>query len=147
MGKLGSFGAAVREYEPASDADTFEFFGETFTVQGVVPSMLSVQLGAAISGKVGRLDGHAAIWQALRSALSTADRDVGGETVPGDESEFNRFCRLAVRKRCDEDTLIELVFSIIGAQAGKAGTPPGTSSPGSPDGSPSSNSSVSASPA
>jgi hypothetical protein len=119
MASLGSFGAAVREFDPGGERDTFEFFGETFTVEGVIPSMLHLQLGAAIAGKIAEMDGNAAVYAALRCALSKPEREVDGRTVAADESQFDRFFMLAVDRRCDLDALLTLVMTLVGAQAGR----------------------------
>ncbi len=138
MASIGSFGAAVREFAPGAERDTFEFFGKTFTVEGVIPPMLMVQLGAAIAGKVSDMSGNAAIWEVFRCSLSADD----------DDEQFNLFYQLAVRKRCTLDELLKLALSILGVQAGKEDTEtPGTSPPGSPSASTTSNSSVSDTPA
>lgn len=142
MAKLGSFGAAVREFDPDGERDTFDFFGETFTVYGVIPPMLMVHLGAAMVGKAGQMEGNAAIWQALRSALSEPERD----GRPGDDSQFELFYRLAVAKKTDTDDLISLVFTLVGAESGKAREQPPTSQAGSPPASTSSSSSASDTP-
>lgn len=147
MASIGSFGAAVRELDQAAEKDTFDFFGETFTIHGTVPPILMMQLGAAMAGKIGRYEGTAASWLILSSALTVPERETDDESVDADESQFRQFVALAARKRCDNDTLINLVWSIIGAQAGKADEQPPTSPPGSPTDSTSSNSSASASPA
>jgi hypothetical protein len=140
MPSLGTFGAAVREFDPDGERDTFDFFGTTFVVEGVIPPMLMLQLGAAMTGKIGDIEGNAAMWEALRTALTKL-----GSEPDGDEP-FDRFYRLAVDERCSTGELIRLVFSLIGVQAGKAIEQP----PDSPDGpqstSTSSNSSASQSP-
>jgi hypothetical protein len=146
MAKLGTFGAAVREFDPDGERDEFEFFGQTFEVRGVIPPMLMLQLGAAIAGKIGDMEGNAAMWQALRCALSTPEQQDGDKTTPSDESQFDRFYLLAVNKRCDIDTLISLVWSLVGAQGGKATAPLPTSPDGQPITSTSSSSSASDSP-
>jgi hypothetical protein len=70
MPSLGTFGAAVREFDPDGERDTFDFFGTTFVVEGVIPPMLMLQLGAAMTGKIGDIEGNAAMWEALRTALT-----------------------------------------------------------------------------
>lgn len=140
MASLGSFGAAVREFNPDGERDTFDLFDQTFTVEAVIPPMLMLQLGAAMTGKIGDIEGNAAMWEAFRAAL----------TRPGDEEDpdqFERFYRVAVDRKCSTDELIKLVFTLIGAQAGKATEQPPTSPDGSPPTSKSSNSSASPSPA
>jgi hypothetical protein len=146
MPSLGSFGAAVREFDPVAERDTFDFFGETFTVEGVIPSMLMLQLGAALVGKIPEMEGNAAVWESLRCALSKPDREVDGKTVRGDGSQFERFYKIAVRRKCDFDELFGLTLSIVGAQAGKADAPPETSPDGLQPASTSSSSSASDSP-
>lgn len=131
MAALGSFGAAIRELDPEAEHDTFDFFGATFTVVGSIPGMLTLQLGAMISGKTSAVDGLAAVYEALRCSLTVPERD-GKEAKAGDDREFNRFYRIAVRHRCDDDELIRLALNIAGYQVGKADEP----SPTSPDGGP-----------
>ncbi len=148
MASLGSFGAAVREFAPDVERDTFDLAGEQFTVEGIIPSMLMLHLGAAISGKAGQMEGNAAVWQALRAALSKPERKgEDGTTIPADHSQFDRFYRVAVAKGTDMDDLIDLVFTLVGAQAGKAGQRQPTSPGGPPPTSPTSNSSSSDTPA
>jgi hypothetical protein len=130
VASLGSFGAAVREFDPGSERDEFEFFGETFVVEGVIPPMLTLQLGASISGKITDMDGHAATYEAIRCALTKPEHRDGDVVVPADESAFDRFYRLAVDHRCSLDDLVELVFTLIGVQAGR----PTEQQPTSPDG-------------
>ena len=148
MPSIGSFGAAVRELDPDADPVTFDFFGETFTVHDVIPPMLMLQLGAAVAGKVGMMEGNAAMWQAFRCALSRPERDgADGGTVAADEAQFDRFYMLALRKRCDVDSLVSLVFALVGAQADLPTERQPTSPDGRPPTSESSNSSSSDTPA
>jgi len=117
MAKLGSFGAAAKELHPDAEKDTFDFFGEEFAVEGVIPSILLVQVGAARAGQLDPGEADAAVWQAFKCALG---------------SQFTQFHRLAVQHNEELDDLVQLMWTIAGAQAGKATeqTPP------SPDGSP-----------
>jgi hypothetical protein len=142
--KLGSFGAAARELDPAAERDTFDFFGSEFTVVGGIPAMLAIHLGAVMTGKIGEIEGNAAVWEALRCALTVPGSD-DDKTVP-DHSEFDRFYRIAVRRRCTTDELLKLVFALLGVQIDFPTEQP----PASPDGqlptSESSNSSVSDTP-
>jgi hypothetical protein len=128
MASIGSFGAAVRQLDPDAPRDTFDFFGETFTVHDIIPPMLMLQLGAAMTGKVGEVEGNGAMWEALRCSLTAPARD--GERA--DDSQFDRFYRLAVDKQCATDELIKLVLALIGAQADL----PTERQPTSPDGRP-----------
>jgi hypothetical protein len=114
MGSIGSFGAAVRELDPAAERDTFEFFDRKFTIHGVIPPFVAIHLGAAMTGKIGDIEGNAAMFEALRCAL-TKPADGNGEGA--DDAEFDRFCRMAVDRRCTTGELIKLVFSLLGAQA------------------------------
>lgn len=148
MANLGSFNAAVREFDPDTERDTFDLFGVTFTVEGVIPPMLMVHLGAAMVGKAGQWETNAALWQALRCSLSIPERPgEDGTTLAEDDTQFRLFYRVAVAKRADHDTLLELVFALVGAQAGKVTEQPPTSPGGPPPTSESSNSSSSDSPA
>jgi hypothetical protein len=131
MASLGTFGAAVREFDPDGERDTFDFFGETFVVEGVIPAMLHIQLGAALAGKINEIDGNAAMYEAMHCALTKPERQVNGKTEPVDESQFDQFFRLAVQKRCDLDDLLALVFKLFGAQAGRPTEQRPTSQPGS----------------
>lgn len=112
MAKIGSFGAAVREYDPDGTRDTFDFFDREFTVHGVIPPMLMLQLGAAVTGKISEAEGDAAMWEALRCALTKP-----GDDSRADDSQFDHFYRLAVDRRCTTAELVKLVFALIGAQA------------------------------
>lgn len=112
--KLGSFGAAVRELDPGSERDTFDFFGSEFTVAAPIPAMLVIHLGAVMTGKIGEIEGNSAVWEALRAALTVPGSD-DGSVVP-DRSEFDRFYRLAVRRRCNTEELLKLVFALVGVQ-------------------------------
>lgn len=114
MAKLGSFGAAIRELDPEAERDTFDFFGHEFTVQGVIPPVLMMHLGAVMTGKIGEIEGNAAVWEALRCALTVSGSDDG--TVVPDHSEFDRFYKLAVRRRCTTDELLKLTFALLGVQ-------------------------------
>jgi hypothetical protein len=127
VASLGSFGAAVKELDPDGERDTFDFFGETFTVEGVIPPMLMLQLGAASSGKIEESEGLAAIWEALRCCLTLPERD--GKDP--DAAQFDRFYKLAVARREDLEDLIRVAMALFEAQSGKA-TERLSTSPGGP---------------
>lgn len=141
MAHLGTFGAAQREAAPITDQDSFEFCGEKFDVQGQIPSMLMIQLGAAATGKIEEQEGFGAIWEVMRCSLTVEEHEVDGKAVPEDASGFQRFYRLAVAKRVELPELIRLAMALFEAQAGRpterqpdspAGPPPiSTSSSGS----------------
>lgn len=143
MAHLGSFGAAVRELDPGAARDTFDLMGESFTVVGVIPPMLMLQLGAATTGKIDEQEGLGAMWEAMRCSLTKPEAD--GE--PEDGSEFDRLYKVAVNKRCDLDSLMKLAMKLFEEQAGRPTEEPQGSSPGPSATSPSSNTSSSASPA
>jgi hypothetical protein len=130
MPSLGSFGAALREFDPDSERDTFDFFGETFVVEGIIPAMLNLQLGAALSGKIAEMDGNAAMYEAMRCALTKPERTDGDQVTDADDAPFDRFYRLAVQKRCELGQLIQLVFTLVGAQSGRPTEQQPTSQPG-----------------
>jgi hypothetical protein len=130
MAKIGSFGAAAREFDPDIERDTFDFFDQEFVVEGVIPAMLNLQMGAALTGKIDEMEGNAAVWQALRCALSKPEHRVGDVTIPADEAQFERFYGLAVARNCELNELLKLALSLFGAQAGKARE----QQPTSPDG-------------
>lgn len=124
MAYLGSFGAAMREVNPQAEKDTFAFFDQTFTVHGVIPPMLMLQLGAAATGKIDEQEGLAAIWEAMHWSLTKPAHEVAGEDgkttpVPEDPSEFDRFYRLAVAQCCEIESLLELAMKLFEAQAGR----------------------------
>jgi hypothetical protein len=63
--------------------------------------------------------------------------------VPEDRTQFSRFYRLAVAKRCKLEDLMELTNALFGAQSGRPTEGPQGSSPGPSTTSPSSNTSSS----
>lgn len=140
--KLGSFGAAVREFDPDGERNTFDFFGEEFTIHGVIPPMIMLHLGAAMAGKVSDVEGNAAMWEAFQAALTRPAVD-GGRA---DDSDFDRFYRLAIARKCSTDELIKLVFALIGGQADLPTERQPTSPDGQPPTSPTSSSSASDTP-
>lgn len=148
MAHLGSFGAALRELNPSAEHDTFEFFGETFTVEAVLPPMLMFQLGAGLTGKVEETEAMGAMWEAWRTCLTKPEHEDakpggGVRTVPADESQFVKFYRLAVEKRADTESLLQVVMALYQAQAGRPTEEPFGSSPGQSTTSPSSSTSSS----
>lgn len=146
MASLGTFGAVVREYEPPTDPDTFELCGETFRVVGEIPGMVELKLGAALTGKLGGLEGDAALYEALRHALTVPEREADGKLVGADASEWDRFCEVATTKGASGDWLTALVLNILSAQLGRPTVRPSTSSDGQPPTSTPSNTSSSPSP-
>ncbi|MEV1321956.1 hypothetical protein AB0J14_38410 [Micromonospora arborensis] len=143
MAHLGNFGAALREIDPQADPDTFEFFGATFTVVGVMPEILRFQLSAAMVGGEGGTSALGAMWGALRSALTKPGTDGG----PDDDSQFDRFYRLAVAHKCDTDGLMDLAYKLFEVQAGRPTVEPRGSSAGQVATSPSASTSSSTHPA
>lgn len=146
MASLGSFGAAMREYEPPAEPDEFEFCGEKFVVRGEIPSMVHITVAAALAGKIGALDGDAALYEALRHALTVPQRTVGGEIVPADDSEWQRFQRLATSRLVDGEWITSLVLNLMAAEAGRPTVRRSTSSTGSSPTSTSSSTSASDTP-
>ncbi|WP_328382925.1 hypothetical protein OHQ88_10545 [Micromonospora zamorensis] len=131
MRSLGTFGAALREADPYAEKDSFDFCGEQFEVQGRIPPMLMLQLGAAASGKIEEMEGMAAIWEAMRCSLTAPERkqmepdpETGGQTmvertVDADAAEFQRFYKLAVASYVGLEELIRLAMALFEAQAGR----------------------------
>lgn len=119
MASLGTFEAAVREYEPPADPDTFELCGETFTVRGAIPGMLHLTVGASLSGKIRGVDAAAAMWEALRYALTVPAGKSGDEDVPEDDSEWQRFYQLTVDRRVETETIAEIAYQLLGAEVGR----------------------------
>lgn len=105
---LGDFGVALRELDPNQEKDTFAFFGEKFEIVDELPPMLIFQIAASMTGKVEETEGLAAMWEALGVSLG--------------EDEFNRFYRLAITKRADLQSLMELVMSLFQAAGGERPT-------------------------
>jgi hypothetical protein len=148
MASLGTFAAAAREYDPDAHApDTFEFCGETFTVRGTIPSMLHLTVAAAWVGKLSAFDGDAALYEALRHALTVPERKVDGVTHLADTSEWDRFYRLAIDNNVEGEWLTAIVFKIMGAEDARPTERRSTSSDGSSPTGTSSNTSASDSPA
>jgi hypothetical protein len=147
MSNLGSFGAAVRELDPDGDRDTFDFFDKTFTVHGVLPPVLQVQLGAASSGNIEEAQGLAAIWETMRCCLTKPPRTVAEfdpktrkpKVEPEDASQFHRWFKLAVDNRCQLDELLKLAMALFEAQSGLPTEGQSISSGGEPTTSPTSN--------
>lgn len=108
MGHLGDFGAAVKELDPNAEKDTFNFFGEKFEIIEELPPMLIFQLAAAMTGKVEETEGMGAMWAALNVSLG--------------EDEFARLYKLAVAKRADIQSLMELVMTLFQASGGERPT-------------------------
>jgi hypothetical protein len=140
---LGSFGAALREIDPEGERDTFEFFGQEFTVEGAMPEILRFQLSAALVGGDSGTTGMAAMWGALRAALTKPGKD--GERE--DDSQFDRFYRLAVARKANTDSLMDLAFKLFEVQAGRPTVEPRGSSAGQQPTSPSASTSSSTHPA
>jgi hypothetical protein len=138
MASLGTFGAAKREYETPAEPDTFEFCGETYTVRGVIPTMLDLELAAGYAGKIGSVATNAAMFEALRIALTGPDED--------DLAQWHQFRRAAIDNNVDDDEIARLTLTLCGWQIGVPTGQPSTSSDGQLPTSPSSNTSASASP-
>jgi hypothetical protein len=148
VASLGTFAAAAREYDPDAHApDTFEFCGETFTVRGTVPSMLHLMVAAAWIGKISAFDGDAALYEALRHALTVPEHTVDGKTIPADISEWDRFYRLAIDRNVEGEWLTAILFNIMAAEDARPTVRRSTSSSGSSPTGTSSSSSASDSPA
>lgn len=124
MSNLGSFGAAAKEANPAAEPDDFDFFGEKFYVYGTIPAMLMLQMGAAFSGKIPDEEGYAAMWETLRCSLAKPEWEGIGDngekvTIPQDDSQFDRFYKLAVSKNADIEDMAQLTLKLFEAQAGR----------------------------
>lgn len=154
MPHLGSFGAAVRELDPDGDRDTFDFFGEQFTVHGTLPPVLQIQLGAAGSGNIEEAQGLAAIWEIMRCCLTKPKRVVAEfdpetrkpKVEPEDPAQFHKWFKLAVDNKCQLEELMKLTMALFEAQAGLPTDGQSTSSGGVPTTSPNSNGSSSTPP-
>ena len=108
MAYLGDFGAAVNELDPSAEKDSFAFFGEKFEIIAELPAVLILQVGAFMTGKVDDTEGMGAMWSALDISLG--------------EEEFARFYKLALTKRANVQSLMELVMSIFQASGGERPT-------------------------
>jgi hypothetical protein len=121
MAHLGDFGAAVRELDPRAERDTFSFFGERFEIVDELPPMLVFQLAASMTGKVEETEGLAAMWESLRVSLDqTLDEWTGDGPDPRPEPlrQFNTFYRMAVEKKADLPSLMQLVMSLFQSAGG-----------------------------
>lgn len=152
MAHLGDFGAAIKELDPNAEKDTFSFFGESFDVVGALPPMLIFQLAAAMTGKVAETEGMGAMWAAWNVALDEPDHEPwtgeGQDSRPAPKKQFAKFYKLAVDKRADDTSLMELVMAIFQASGGERPTVQASDSPaGQLPTSPSSNVSPSIPPA
>lgn len=105
---LGDFGAAVAELDPNAEKDAFGFFGEKFVIVADLPAVLVLQIGAFSTGKVDEAEGMGAMWSALEISL-------GAEA-------FARFYKIAIAKRADVQSLMEIVMSIFQASSGERPT-------------------------
>lgn len=130
MAFLGDFGSAVKELDPDAEKDTFSFFGEKFEVVEALPPFLLIEIGAFMDGKIEESAAAGAMWTAWKVSLG--------------EEEFARFQKIAIDKRADVQSLMELVMNIFQATGGER---PTVQVPDSPAGvtptSPSSSTSVS----
>ena len=122
MAHLGDFGAAVKELDRTADRDTFAFFGERFQIVDELPPMLIFQLAASMTGKVEETEGLAAMWESLRTSLDESPLDewteAGPDPRPQPLRQFNTFYKLAVEKKADLQSLMELVMSLFQAAGG-----------------------------
>lgn len=129
---LGDFGAAIKELDPNQEKDTFNFFGETFEVVEQMPPILVFEVGQAMGGHGNENDAMTAMWRTLKVSLGDG---------------FQRFYELAITKKADERSLMELVMSLFEATGGERPTVQVPDSPiGQSPTSPSSSTSVSTAP-
>jgi hypothetical protein len=150
--RIGEFGAARRELD--GDKDDFGFYGETFVVEQRLPAILVLQLGASVSGKIDETEGFAAIWEAMRTALTipaharpARDGEEPDDVITGlvgveeDDEPFRKFYKLAVDNGCELNDLMRLVMALFEAQTGRPTRPASASPVGSSTISPSLNTS------
>lgn len=131
---LGDFGAAVKELDPNAEKDTFNFFGEKFEIVGEMPPMLIFQLAAGMTGKVAETEAMGAMWATMNVCLG--------------EDGFNRFYKLAVDRKANLESLMELVMTLFQDSGGERPTVQVSDSPvGQSPTSPSSSTSPSVPPA
>lgn len=152
MAHLGDFGAAVKELDRTAERNTFSFFGQKFQIVDELPPMLIFQLAASMTGKVEETEGLAAMWESLRTSLDENPLDEWTSPEPDPRPEplrqFNDFYRLAVEKKADLPSLMQLVMSLFQATGGERPTVQVSDSPhGQLTTLPSSNTSSSAPPA
>lgn len=146
MTHLGSFGAAVKRIEGTGPKNEFDFFGESFTVHGVIPPVLMMQLGAATTGKIEEQEGLAALWEAMRCSLTVPERfepnpEKPGETrtVPADGEQFDKLYKLAVSQCCELEELMRLAMALFQEQTERPTGEAPASSPGQSTTSPNTN--------
>lgn len=152
MAHLGDFGAAVAELDRNAERDTFTFFGEKFEIIDELPPMLIFQLAASMTGKVEETEGLAAMWESLRTSLDESPlvdwTGPGPDPRPAPLRQFNDFYKLAVEKKADLQSLMQLVMGLFQASGGERPTVQVSDSPtGQLTISPSSNTSPSVPPA
>lgn len=132
MAHLGDFAAAKRELDPDAPKDTFTFCGEMFTVESALPGILTLELGAAVTGKMAEESAVGAMYEALHVSL-------------GDDA-YRRFRALAVDNHVGIEDLLRVVFQALGQETGRPTERPSDSSVGLPITSPSSSTSSSTPP-
>lgn len=108
MSHLGDFGAAVKELDPNAEKDTFGFFGEKFEIVAEMPPMLIFQLAAGMTGKVAETEAMGAMWETMNVCLG--------------EDGFKRFYRVAVDRKADLESLMELVMTLFQDSSGERPT-------------------------
>lgn len=126
MAHLGDFGAAVKELDPSVERNTFSFFGEKFEIIDELPPMLIFQLAASMTGKVDETEGLAAMWESLRTSLDEGPLEdwtgEGKDPRPEPLRQFNNFYKLAVDKKADLPSLMQLVMSLFQESGGERPT-------------------------
>jgi hypothetical protein len=105
---LGDFGAAIKELDPNAEKDTFNFFGEKFEIIAEMPPMLIFQLAAGMTGKVAETEAMGAMWATLNVCLG--------------EDGFNQLYKVAVDRKADLESLMELVMNLFQASGGERPT-------------------------
>lgn len=126
MARLGDFGAAIKGLDPSAEKDTFGFFGEEFEVVAEIPPMLIFQLAAGMTGKVGETESMGAMWAAWTTSLDEPDLEPwdgdGKDERPAPKKQFAKFYKIAVDKKADLQSLMELVMALFEASGGERPT-------------------------
>lgn len=119
MANLGTFGAAVHEGDPDREPDTFEFYGETFTVKdrvGVMPLLMFAAV-AKTGVDSAEMEAFAAMHALITACIVTED-------VP-------RFEKSATDNDVETEQLMEVCKVLYSAVTGRPTTRPSDSADGS----------------
>lgn len=119
MASLGTFGAAEREGDPAREPDTFDYYGETFTVRdrvGIMP-LLKFAVVAQTGVDSSEMEALAAMHSLVMACIVTSD-------VP-------RFEKVATEHDADTEELMDICKALYQAVTARPTGQPSDSADGS----------------